>query len=56
MGMSDEYIPYGPEWEVQMKQAPKSILIEMIRVLGKERDALAQKVEDLHYEAMGEDL
>lgn len=54
--MMAEYIPYGPDWEAEMKKLPKSMLIEMLREQGKECDALKDEIENLHYAAMGEDL
>lgn len=26
-----EYVPFGPEWEAEMKKLPKAVLIDMIK-------------------------
>ena len=39
-----EYKRYGDEWEAEVMKNPKSVIVEMLRVVAKERDTARSEI------------
>lgn len=42
-----EFEPYGEEWEKECKKLPKTTLVELLRLSGKERDYYRYRYETI---------
>ncbi len=44
MSIDKNYIPYGPEWEKEIKKLPKEVIVTMLRNKGQEVALLKEQI------------
>lgn len=44
---TEDYIPFGQEWEAELMKQPKSMILQLLRVAGMEKAQQERRLEDL---------